>query len=243
MFKRKDIKTSDVLDCPYENLRRGFAESACAVGAFKTSSGTNTAHILYFQPLIIGTVTTEETGNFYPESPGFYGKFTSCKSIAKSSNNYTLMQCDKIDGDALRLKAAYPKIYSKDEDKYFLGYSNENQQKILTKNPEEISMKGAILTDIGTDKIFGVVGENGVIDVDEFYEIYDNYIYPRAQIYNTTISKHYFTYFREYEVKHELSHKGREGNRPRFIDMSLRREKYKKMVKDFIKKYIYNYDG
>lgn len=178
MFVRKSLETIDVLDCDNEDLRRGFAHSASSIGVLQTSNEKLTAHILYLRPLMIGTVTTEDQGQFLAESPGYYQKSVSCTRVSKKlDNDYTIMQCENLDGASFNLNHTYPKLsQEKNEDKYYLGYSEIHKQKILTKNPDENSLKGAIMTDVGTDKIYGIKGKDRIIEVDELHKTYDDII-------------------------------------------------------------------
>ena len=231
-FYRKDIKTNDFLDCPEEALRVGFMNSAKTIGKFVTNNGNTTAHILHVRPLIIAAISSEETGRFFPESPGLYESFTNCKVTDKDKEtNYSIYECEDMVGAYYKLASVIPKIKPK-ENLVILAYQN---QKVITKNEEVV---GGIVTDLGTNEVYEVVGENGRIPVDKFRDLYDRAVWPTAKVYFKNVRSHYFTYFREYEVKYNLSFSGLEGTRYRRVDGNLRWNIFKGKAKAWVKSLI-----
>ena len=106
---------------------------------------------------------------------------------------------------------AFPKIKPK-EQAVTLAYE---QQKVVSS---ERDIVGGIITKLGTNEFYGVVGKDRVIDVDELKLLYEQAVWPVAKMYFKPIRSHYFTYFREYEVKHKLPHSGTGGTRFRHVD-------------------------
>ena len=166
-FYRRDIKTSDILNCPDEELRRNFRNSAKTIGRFETESGNITAHILHQRPLLIGTISSETIGRFYPESPGLYNKFSNCSLKDRhEATNYSIFQCENIPGSVYELDIAYPKIKPK-ENSVVLACDT---QKFITNDSEDV---GGIVTKLGTNEFYEVICKDGKVDVDEFRDLYD----------------------------------------------------------------------
>jgi hypothetical protein len=227
-YYRKNIQTSDVLESPDISLRIGFTRSGKTIGKFSSGENNTTAHILHTRPLLIGAISKHDTGTFYPESPGLYGKYSDCKlKIRHETNDYSVYECDNLSGAIYYLDATYPKVYPKDKP-VVLAFDNE---KVVTDQP----IVGGIVTKLGTNEFYEVVGEGKRISVEELAEVYDKAVWPVAKRYFKDIRSHYFTYFREYQAKNKLEFTGLSGTRDRVIQGNIRNYLFRVKMWNYIK--------
>lgn len=233
IYTRKNIQTSDILQSPDEKLRRGFTESAKAIGRFFTNSKRTTAHILHSEPLLIGAFSQDDFGDFHPESPEMYSKHSKCvKKDRHEQSGYTIYECESIPGASQLLEVGYPKIKTSTSS-VSIGYFSD--QKVVDT---EANLPESIITEIGTNQVYGLISPNGQkYSIEEFKDLYDKAVWPIAKMYSRKIRSHYFTYFREYEVKNSLAHSGAKGTRHRHIEgdiyWSLWRAKTWNRIKSF----------
>ncbi|OMJ92704.1 hypothetical protein SteCoe_4446 [Stentor coeruleus] len=233
IYTRKNIQTCDILQSPDEKLRRGFIESSKSIGRFFTNSQETTAHILHTEPLFIGTFSQYDFGEFHPEIPEMYSKHSKCiKKGRHEQSGYTIYECESIPGASQILEVAYPKI-KVNTTQVSIGYSSG--QKVVDT---EGNLPGSIITEIGTNQVYGLISQNGQKhSVEEFKDLYNDTVWPIAKLYSRRIRSHYFTYFREYEVKNYLEFSGAKGTRHRHIEgdayWSLWRAKNWNRIKSF----------
>mmetsp|Transcript_8116 Transcript_8116/g.15976 ORF Transcript_8116/g.15976 Transcript_8116/m.15976 type:complete len:237 (+) Transcript_8116:1740-2450(+) len=215
MFVRESLTSTDVLNCPDPNLRKAFAASAPSVGKLVSDVGTFTAHVLHFKPLLIGTASSAvgKSATFEPLTPFAYSRKVQCVRISDEQPpiDYAVLQCEPIYGAEKSLVTAFPSLTTQG-DQSILAFSTEHDNKaVSTSLTTEPSFKGAIQTPLGSNKISAVVGKDGLINVDDLHGIYDKYVWPIVKLGFRDTENHFFTYFRQYEVLHNLPHKGREN--------------------------------
>jgi hypothetical protein len=214
MFVRETTTSSDVLECPDPVLRKAFVKAAPSIGRLTSELGVFTAHVLHYRPLLVGTASSAltNTATFEPLSPFAYSHKVSCTRISHLEPNldYAVLQCEDIPGADKTLQVAYPSLITPGSDS-LLGYSTTHANKVVGTADTEPSLKGGIQTPLGTNKISAVIGKDGLIPVESLHSIYDRVVWPIVRLHMREVENHYFTYFRQYEVLHNLPHSGREN--------------------------------
>lgn len=215
-IRSKTTPNIDLLETDNLELRKGFTVSACTIGRFSAAGKNVTAHILHLSPFLIGTITEENSGIFFPESPNYNNLSVQCElKIRDLPSKYSVFECENLNGAIFNLDVAYPKIVEK-ENPVVLGF--DQGEKVVSTG---FDIVGGVVTKLGTNEIYAVVGENGVVNVDQFKEVYEKAVWPIAKLYYRPVRSHYFTYFREYEVKYNLKHSGLQGTRYRHIEGNI----------------------
>lgn len=227
IYSRKNLRRIDVLETENEELRTGFTEISKAIGRLKGTNSESAAHILHLRPLIVAGVIDEAETVFYPESPDTYERSAKCLLHSQDNQSgYSIFHCENIDNAALVLKAAYPKVVFADDPPVktvALGYFN-GQKAVDVEN----SLANSIQTLPNSPKIFSVKGKDGKdYPVDHFEEMYEKSVWPIAKMNFKRTRSHFFTYFRELEVKYNRAHAGTEGTRPRHLSTRIYFEYYR----------------
>jgi len=216
-----------VLETEDEGLRTGFGEVAKAIGRLRGTRSESVGHVLHLRPLVVAGVIDEAETVFYPESPDAYERSARCKVHSQDKESgYSIFHCEDIDNAALVLRAAYPKVvFAEDQPlkTVALGYFN-GQKAVEVGN----SLENSIQTLSNSPKIYSVKGKDGKdYLVDRFEAMYERSVWPIAKMHFKVTRSHFFTYFRELEVKYDRSHSGTEGTRPRHLSDRIYFEYYR----------------
>lgn len=213
MFTRKDIETSDVLDCADEGKRRDFVRAAPCIGRFSSEVAESTGHVLLGRPLFIGAVNSAQEGEFSPESPGVYGVTVKCRESGREED-YAVYQCENL--REFYIEPAYPSLHKDSED--CVGYSTRSQQKVLGNSPEEPSLAGSLFLDPVSHEFSRIQGKAAPLHVGPLSALYKRTVWPAANVHSKRARQQYLTFFRQHEVNSLLPHSGREGTRWRILD-------------------------
>lgn len=227
IYTRKNLSRIDVLDTENQELRAGFAEISKAIGRLKGNYSETSAHILHLRPLVVAGVFNENSGVFYPESPDAYQRSANCQLHSQDpESGYSIFHCEDIDNAALVLRAAYPKvIFPDDQPPKMVALGYKGQQKAIDLDN---TLPNSIQTLPDTPKIFSIKGKDGKdYPVDKFESMYEKSVWPMAKENFKKTRSHFFTYFRELEVKYDRPHSGSQGTRPRHLSNRVYFEYYR----------------
>lgn len=216
---RKPYHFIDALGTEDEDMRRGFMEDAPTLGKVQAGGNTASAHVLFANPLIIGTALSrlgsERSVVFHPLSPGVQSEFTTCSLVESNEQvDYAILRCKDMEGSGMRLKPAFPKLTARPAA-HFLSFNTAHQEKIVGAGNHAASDVGGYITDkLGTNHMTAVLTTAGPVPVGDprLHDLFDKHIWPLCRLYSRKMEQHYFTYFRQYEKDNDLVPSG-SGNR------------------------------